>query len=137
MTTAQLAAALRPMLPALIATVGNNASLRFLEFFTVNIRNTNTPAAYGRATGAFLPWSRTSSRCMLLPMSSNWTREMSPPSDKQYLASIRVLFDSLVKGQVMPTKPAHSARRPRHFMSKGSTLVLSSDETTMPAGQHG
>ena len=29
---------------------------RFLEFFTVNIRNPNTRAAYGRAAGAFLHW---------------------------------------------------------------------------------
>jgi hypothetical protein len=29
---------------------------RFLEFFTVNIRNKNTRAAYGQAAGAFLRW---------------------------------------------------------------------------------
>ena len=43
-----------PVLPALIATAGEKASWRFLEFFTVNIRNKNTRAAYGQAAGAFL-----------------------------------------------------------------------------------
>jgi hypothetical protein len=41
-------------LPALIAEAGELAALRFLEFFTVNIRNPNTRAAYGRAAGDFL-----------------------------------------------------------------------------------
>lgn len=39
-------------LDALIAVAGKPASLRFLEFFTVNIRNPNTRAAYARAAGA-------------------------------------------------------------------------------------
>jgi integrase/recombinase XerD len=43
-------------LPALIAGAGERAAWRFLEFFTVNIRNRNTRAAYGRAAGAFLRW---------------------------------------------------------------------------------
>jgi len=45
-----------PSLPALIAGAGERAALRFLEFFTVNIRNKNTRAAYARAAGAFLRW---------------------------------------------------------------------------------
>jgi hypothetical protein len=32
----------RPELPALVAPAGDKASWRFLEFFTVNIRNRNT-----------------------------------------------------------------------------------------------
>lgn len=36
-----------PVLPALITTAGERAARRFLEFFTVNIRNKNTRAAYG------------------------------------------------------------------------------------------
>jgi hypothetical protein len=35
--------------PALIAGAGDRAALRFMEFFTVNIRNRNTRAAYARA----------------------------------------------------------------------------------------
>jgi hypothetical protein len=38
-----------PEPPHLIAWAGKGAALRFLEFFTVNIRNRNTRAAYARA----------------------------------------------------------------------------------------
>src|ERR1017187_1308393 len=43
-------------LPPLIVGAGERAAWRFLEFFTVNIRNKNTRAAYARAAGAFLHW---------------------------------------------------------------------------------
>jgi site-specific recombinase XerD len=57
-------------------------------------------------------------------------QEMAPPSVKQHLACIRMLFDWLVTGQVMPANPAHAVRGPRHSVSKGSTPVLSSEEAT-------
>ena len=43
-----------PVLPALIAGAGDRVALRFLEYFTVNIRNENTRAAYARAASDFL-----------------------------------------------------------------------------------
>ena len=65
--------------PALIEASGEDAARRFIEFFTVTIRNPNTRAAYGRAVRDFCDWcadnghaparSR-SSRCMSAPMSS-------------------------------------------------------------------
>ena len=42
--------------PALISRADPRTRERFLEFFTVNIRNPNTRAAYGRAAAAFLDW---------------------------------------------------------------------------------
>jgi len=42
--------------PALLRTLNEPGLLRFLEFFTVNIRNPNTRAAYGRAARNFLRW---------------------------------------------------------------------------------
>ena len=56
--------------------------------------------------------------------------ERSAPTVKQHLAAIRMVFDWLVTGQVMPTNPAHSVRGPRHSVSKGSTPVLSSEEAS-------
>jgi hypothetical protein len=38
------------------AGAGDRAALRFLEYFTVNIRNKNTRAAYARAAPDFLGW---------------------------------------------------------------------------------
>jgi integrase/recombinase XerD len=96
--------ATEPHLPALIAGAGERAAWRFLEFFTVNIRNANTRAAYARAAAVFLQWSA--------------------PTVKQHLACIRMLFDWLVIGQVIPLNPAHSVRGPRHSVSKGATRCL-------------
>jgi len=54
----------------------------------------------------------------------------SAPTVKQHLACIRMLFDWLVIGQVMPTNPAHSVCGPRHSVTRGVTPVLSSEEAT-------
>src|ERR1700722_12406371 len=43
-------------LPALVATSGEQAARRFLEFFASNIRNKNTRIAYSHAVGLFLTW---------------------------------------------------------------------------------
>jgi hypothetical protein len=43
-------------LPAIMAGAGKPATLRFLEFFIVNMRNRNTRAAYARAAGDFWSW---------------------------------------------------------------------------------
>ena len=51
----------------------------------------------------------------------------SKPAVKQHLASIRMLFDWLVTGQVIPLNPVHSVR-PKHRVKKGKTSVLSAEE---------
>ena len=127
-----------PILPALITGAGKPAALRFLEFFTVNIRNPNTRAAYGRAAGAFLGWCDLQGVTGLVGVQpvlvaayiEQLGRTMSAPTVKQHLACIRMLFDWLVIGQVVPSNPAHSVRGPRQSVSKGSTKVLSSEEAT-------
>ncbi len=45
-----------PELPALVGRAAKPASLRFLEFFTVAIRNKKTRKAYARAAAGFLHW---------------------------------------------------------------------------------
>jgi hypothetical protein len=44
------------LVPALVAAGGERASMRFLEFFAVNIRNPYTRRAYARAADEFLGW---------------------------------------------------------------------------------
>jgi len=131
-----------PELPALIAGAGDRGALRFLEFFTVNIRNPNTRAAYGRAARAFLRWCEgqgITSLAEVLPVQVAAYVEQSQgrlaaPTVKQHLACIRMLFDWLVTGQVVPSNPAHSVRGPRFSVSKGVTPVLSSDEASALLG---
>jgi site-specific recombinase XerD len=55
----------------------------------------------------------------------------SKPSVKQHLATVRMLFDWLVTGQVVETNPAHSVRGPKHVVTKGLTPVLDADETKL------
>lgn len=38
-------------LPALVQAAGRGAQMRFVDFFTANIRNPHTRRAYGRAVG--------------------------------------------------------------------------------------
>src|SRR5665213_2258941 len=50
--------------------------------------------------------------------------EVSAPSVKQQLAAIRMLFDWLVIGQVVPNNPAAAVRGPKHVVKTGKTPVL-------------
>ena len=118
--------------PALIATAGERASMRFLEFFAANIRNPHTRRAYARAAEEFLAWSASVGVPSIVAVQpvhvATWVeasaRELAAPSVKQRLAALRHLFDWLVNGQVMPVNPAHSVRGPRHVVTSGQTPVL-------------
>src|SRR5438445_12368936 len=44
------------VVPALIADIGDDASWRYVEFFTANIRNPHTRRAYARACSRFFAW---------------------------------------------------------------------------------
>jgi site-specific recombinase XerD len=53
---------------------------------------------------------------------------LKPPSVKQHLAAVRMLFDWLVMGQVMPMNPAAAVRGPKHVVKTGTTPVLDGKE---------
>ena len=55
-TVVRMAAASSMPVPRLVADAGEQASLRFIDFFTANIRNPNTRAAYAVAVRAFFSW---------------------------------------------------------------------------------
>ena len=119
-------------LPSIITLEGQETARRFLEFFTVNIRNPNTRLAYAKAVGRFLAWcdERGQSLNGIEPMVvaayvEQLMHERAPQTVKQHLAAIRMLFDWLVVGQVVPFNPATSVRGPRYSIRKGKTPVLS------------
>jgi integrase/recombinase XerC len=122
--------------PPFVTAAGNGARLRFLEFFTANIRNSHTRRAYAQATREFLSWCEAGgvlSIAAVQPMHvaayvEALARERSAPTSKQRLAAIRHLFDWLVMGQIIPTNPAASVRGPKHIVKKGKTPVLSPKE---------
>jgi site-specific recombinase XerD len=121
--------------PATIANAGQRAGLRFIEFFTANIRNPNTRRAYHRSCTDFFRWCQTReleldqiSPTHVATYIELLMKTHSKPTVKQHLAAIRMLFDWLVTGQVVPSNPAHSVRGPRHSVKKGKTPVLNADE---------
>ena len=120
--------------PAIIADAGDHAARRFLEFFTANIRNPNTRAAYAQAVGQFLRWCEDRRLALrdIEPVHVAAYIERSPrqsaPTVKQHLAAISMLFDWLVTGQVVPFNPASSVRGPKHVVKRGKTPVLTADE---------
>ena len=121
-------------LPA-VFLVGHDRGRRFWEFFTVNIRNRNTRKAYFVAVSQFSVWCEQKNIPLerIDPMHvaayiEQFGTIASKPTVKQHLAAIRMLFDWLVIGQVMPTNPAHAVRGPKHSVRKGKTSVLSAEE---------
>lgn len=121
--------------PALFLDAGEKAWWRFIEFFTANIRNKNTREAYGRAVVRFCDWC-TRKKLTLQQLNpfliAAYIEELGTtlarPSVKQHLAAIRMLFDFLVVGQIVPMNPASSVRGPKHVVKKGKTPVLSGEE---------
>ncbi|HKC65069.1 MAG TPA: tyrosine-type recombinase/integrase [Pyrinomonadaceae bacterium] len=123
-------------MPATIAGEGRKATKRFLEFFTAHIRNPNTRLSYMRAISSFLAWceERGASLHKIEPIMvaayiEQITQERAPQTVKQHLAAIRMLFDWLVTGQIVPFNPTASVRGPRYSIKKGKTPVLSAQET--------
>jgi len=121
--------------PALIRNAGEQAQRRFLEFFTAHIRNPGTRAVYGRAVARFCDWCERQ-HVELLEVSpfvvaayiEQLTQQRSAPTVKLHLAAIRMLFDWLVVGQVLPLNPAASVRGPKHVVTTGKTPVLTAIE---------
>jgi site-specific recombinase XerD len=112
-----------------------DASRRFWEFFTAHIRNRNTRKAYFVAVTQFSEWCE--ARKLELPRVQpihvaayveSIGEKHSKPTVKQHLAAIRMLFDWLVTGQVIPQNPAHAVRGPRYSVKKGKASVLSAEE---------
>ena len=121
-------------LPAIIGRAGEAAAWRFVEFFAATIRNPNTRAAYAQAVAQFFAWCerhriQTIEQIRPVVVAAYIEKHPgSPPTVKQHLAAIRMLFDFLVTGQVVPVNPAASVRGPKHVVKKGKTPVLSADE---------
>ncbi len=51
---------------------------------------------------------------------------------KQRLAALRMLFDWMVIGQILPVSPAHAVHGPKHSQRRGKTPVLQADEARTP-----
>jgi site-specific recombinase XerD len=121
-------------LPDIIGRSGEAAAWRFIEFFAATIRNRDTRAAYAHAVAQFFAWCESHGVTKLeqvKPVVIAAYIETHPgaaPTVKQHLAAIKMLFDFLVTGQIVPMNPAASVRGPTHVVKKGKTSVLSAEE---------
>jgi site-specific recombinase XerD len=123
------------LIPALIANEGERASWRYVDFFTSNIRNPNTRRAYGRACLQFFAWceARGLGLTTIRPLDVSAYIEVrqqthSAPDVKQQLAAVRMLFNWLITGQILPHNPASAVRGPKHVVKTGKTPVLEGKE---------
>ena len=125
------------VLPSIITSAGEDAVTRFAEYFTANIRNPHTRRAYFRNAIAFLRWCedrgvrdlKAIKPMLVAAYIEQLQQDYAKPSVKQQLATIRMLFDWLVTGQVIPVNPAHAVRGPKHVVKTGKTPVLTAEET--------
>src|ERR1700761_1670343 len=123
------------LIPTLIADAGEAAAWRYIDFFTSNIRNPNTRRAYARACGSFFAWCEDRGLTLeaIRPFDVSTYIESrqqthSAPDVKQQLAAVRMLFDWLITGQVVPLNPAAAVRGPKHVVKTGKTPVLDGKE---------
>jgi site-specific recombinase XerD len=123
------------IVPALIADAGEPAAWRYVEFFTANIRNPNTRRAYARACASFFAWceERGLTLSTIRPHDvaayiEARQQSHSAPDVKQQLAAVRMMFNWLITGQVVPTNPAAAVRGPKHVVKTGKTAVLDAKE---------
>jgi site-specific recombinase XerD len=125
-----------PALPS-VFTAQPQARKRMRDFFSSHIRNKNTRRAYLEAVrqfSAFCAGVGIEDLAQVEPIHvaafvEDQLREHSRPTVKQRLAALRMLFDWMVVGQVIPLNPAHSVRGPKHTQKKGKTPVLTPEET--------
>jgi integrase/recombinase XerD len=94
-----------------------------------------TRRAYLRACNRFLGWceDRGLTLAAIRPHDvATYIEELQAavqtPSVKQQLAAIRMLFNWLVTGQVVPNNPAAAVRGPKHVVKTGKTPVLSEEQ---------
>ena len=126
-------------IPALVTGTSERAAIRFLDFFTSNIRNPNTRKAYAKAVGEFLGFCQENGIASLETIRpvhvaayvELMTRSRSAPTAKQHLSAIGMMFDWLVLGQIVPMNPAHVVRGPKHSVRRGKTSVLSPEEARL------
>jgi integrase/recombinase XerD len=112
------------------------AKARLRDFFSSHVRNPHTRRAYLEAVrqfSAFCAQHGVADLAQVEPVHvaafvETQLQMHSKPTVKQRLAALRMLFDWMVVGQVIPTNPAHAVRGPKHSQRRGKTPVLQADE---------
>src|ERR1700747_742783 len=115
--------------PILIERAEPSTRKKFFEFFTVPIRNANTRAAYHRAIQQFLAWCERAGYeqlediepIMVAAYIETLQRRAAPPTVKQHMAAIRMLFSWLTEKGVLAMNPAREVKTERFSRTEGKT----------------
>jgi integrase/recombinase XerD len=115
--------------PILIERAGPSTRKKFFEFFTVPIRNANTRAAYYRAIQQFLDWAERAGYQDLEDIEPITVaayieilqRQAAPPTVKQHMAAIRMLFSWFTEKGVLAMNPAREVKTERFSRTEGKT----------------
>jgi hypothetical protein len=102
----------------IIERAGPSTRKKFFEFFTVPIRNAHTRAAYYRAIQQFLTWSERAGYQDLEDIEpiavaayiETLQRHAAPPTVKQHMAAIRMMFSWLTEKGVLAMNPAREVK---------------------------
>ena len=119
-----------------VFTAQPEARKRLRDFFSSHIRNKNTRRAYMEAVRQFSAYCAGHGLLDLGQVEpvhvaafvEDQLLRNAKPTVKQRLAALRMLFDWMVVGQVLPVNPAHAVRGPKHTQRRGKTPVLQADE---------
>jgi integrase/recombinase XerD len=112
-----------------VVEIGPEATKRFFEFFTVPIRNKNTRIAYYHAIGRLLDWCQRAGFQSLEdiePITVAAYIEQhpgSPPTVKQHMAEIRMLFSWLTEKGILAMNPAREVKTQKFSRIEGKTPV--------------
>ena len=95
--------------PILIERAGPSTRKKFFEFFTAPIRNANTRVAYYRAIQNLLAWTGPGYQDLedIEPITvaayiETLQPQAAPPTVKQHMAAIRMLFSWLTEKECSP-----------------------------------
>ena len=122
-----------PPQPGLIAAAGPAAGFAWDEFFSGQIRNRHTRAAYLYAVRQFLKWAEPHAATIdrITPGMVGRYFDQHPssvPTKKLHLSAIRAFFDVLVNRHVVILNPAATVRGERYQAVEGKTPEISRDQ---------
>jgi site-specific recombinase XerD len=137
-----------PSPPAIIVAAGPAAGFAWDEFFSGQIRNKHTRAAYLHAVRQFLAWSEPYAHSLdkITPGIIGTylgQRRGSVSTKNLHLSALRAFFDVLVNRHLIVLNPASTVRGERYQAVEGKTPEISRDQartllesidTTRPVG---
>src|SRR5271170_1716232 len=122
--------------PALIARAGPSTRKKFFEFFTVAIRNANTRGAYYRAIQQFLASAERAGYQELEDIEpitvaayiETLQRRTAPPTIKQHMSAIRMLFSWLTEKGILAMNPAREVKTEKFSRREGKTPAFDTEQ---------